>query len=236
MASAVKPALSNDWLTIDKTANSGSGTVPQINPGSDIPAPVVPTNPPAIPADQFVAAPDSDDFVYSNDPWAFGSDYPSFTQGDGIRGPVPTPEGNVSGVPDPYANVLARPVSTVRTVLNRYAGYDRHSQDTDNAGWQQNTPSGRTSTRTFLGSSEVGYQSFWYQTAERPTPKRFARTAVPNNSPAGTPGVLNGAELPNYADTVYGGPGDIAYSTPAPPPTQQPSSSAGSGVYDGWGF
>ena len=101
-------------------------------------------------------------------------------------------------------------------------GNDAHSQMTDNAGWSQNTPSGRSATRRLVGAEGVGYADQWYTTAERPTPKRFAQGAVPNNSPNGTPNVLNGAQLPNYADTSFGGPGNIAYSTPAPPATTMP--------------
>jgi len=217
---AVKPAVSSDWLNIDSTANSGSGRVPQVNTGGDIPNPAVPMADHAIAPDMPDFAPDSDAFLYQPSHWAGA--WPSFTQGDWKQGPAQTPEGNIHPQPE-HAGPAGKGVAA-RVEQNEYAGYDAHSQATDNAGWNQNTPSGRSSTRRLIGAEGVGYADQWYQTAERPTPKRFAQGAVPNNSPNGTPGVLNGAQLPDYADTSFGGPGNIAYATPAPPAVQTATS------------
>lgn len=233
MAGAVQPALSNDWLTIDSDANTGSGRTPQVNPGGDVPNPTVPTPDHAIAPDSPDFAPASDEFLYSPGHWAGA--WPTFTQGEWTKGPVQTPQGNIHGEPDPYANNLAKKTGTVRVTQDSYAGSDAHSQMTDTNGWMVNTPSGRSATRKILGANGVGYEDFWFDTAERPTPKRFAQVAVPNTSPDGTFGVLNGATLPNYADVATGGPGNIAYATPAPPQTTQPQAGQSAGPDWTWG-
>jgi hypothetical protein len=233
MAGAVQPALSGDWLNIDSAANSGSGRVPQVNTGGDLPNPAVPTVDHAIAPDAPDIAPASDEILYANSHWADA--WPTFTQGDWTKGPAQTPQGNIHGEPDPYENQLAHKTGTVRVDISEYAGYNAQAQVTDTHGWKVNAPSGRSSTRTLIGANGVGYENQWYQTAERPTPKRFAQVAVPNNSPDGTPGVLNGATLPNYADLSTGGPGNIAYSTPAPPQTADPQQGQASGSDWTWG-
>jgi hypothetical protein len=230
MASAVQPALSSDWLTVDSQANQGSGRTPQTNTGATIPNPSVPTADHAIQPDSPDIAPVSDEFLYSPSNWSGA--WPSFTQGQWVKGPAQTPCGDVHGEPDPYANNLAKKDSTVRVTSASLPGSDAHSQATDTKGWDQYTPSGRSAVRRLLGASGVGFADFWYKTASRPIPKKLAMTAVPNNSPAGTFGVLNGAQLPGYADTATGGPGDIAYATPAPPPTTQ--APAGQPASDAW--
>jgi len=232
MAGAVSSALGNGWLTIDSTANSGSGRTPQVNPGGDVPNPAVPTADRVIQPDSPDVAPASDQVLYAPSNWA--NAWPTFSQlPDGSQGLAQTPEANVNPQPRP-AGPGGKGVA-VRVTQNQYAGYDAHSQMTDNAGWDQNTPSGRSATRRLIGADGVGFRDFWYTTAERPTPKRFALRAAPNNSPDGTPGVLNGASLPNYADTAYGGPGNIAYSTPAPPAVQQIQAVQGAGPDWTWG-
>lgn len=224
---ALKPAFDSGWLNVDSAANAGSGRTPQVNPGSDIPAPVVPAAAAVIPVDLPAVAPDATEGVYEGGTWAPGS-WGGFTQGGWRQGPAWVPESDGGNA---YANVLARPVGSVQQTLNEYAGYDAHSQSTDDKGWNQNTPSGRTSERKILGASDVGYRLQWPATAENLVAARYAAGAVPNNSPDGTPGVLNGATLPDYANTVYGGPGNIAYETPGPPDTAGPQAPQGLG----WG-
>lgn len=217
---ALKPALSHGWLSVDSTANTGSGTVAQVNPGADIPAPVVPTSAPVIPVELPEVAPDSTEAVYAGGTWEARWGY---TQGDWRQRPAAVSDGDGR---NPYENVLARSVSSVQQTLNEYAGYDAHSQSTDDKGWDQNTPSGRSAVRRLLGAMDVGYRLLWPVTQENPVQARFAAGAVPNNSPNGTPNVLNGAALPDYANTAVGGPGNIAYGTPGPPVTASPQDQA----------
>lgn len=220
---ALKPALDPGWLQVDSTANSNSGRAPQVNTGADIPAPAVPTADAAVPVDVPAVAPDATEAVYSGGTW--GADaWGGFTQGAWKQGPASSPEDDGGNA---YANVLARPVSSVQQTLNEYAGYDAHSQFTDDKGWAQNTPSGRSAIRRLLWADDVGYRFHWPVTAENPVQKRLAAGAVPNNSPDGTPGVLNGAQLPDFANTAYGGPGNIAYETPGPPSVTSPATATG---------
>lgn len=227
LKSALAPALGTDWLSVDSSANVNSGRTPQVNPGSDIVAPSVPVADAVIPVDRPNVAPDATEFAYQGGTWESGA-WGGFTQGGGRQGPAVVSESDGG---DAYANVLARPVGSVQQTLNSYAGYDAHSQSTDTAGWDQNTPSGRTSVRRLVGADDVGYAAQWPETRENPVRKKLANGAVANNSPDGTPGVLNGATLPDYANQAYGGPGNIAYATPGPPPTTTPQQPDGLG----WG-
>lgn len=223
---ALKPALGNGWLAVDSAANQGSGRDPQINPGADIPAPAVPVSDPVIPVELPNAAPDATEAVYAGGTWESRW---GFTQGSWVQGPADVPDDDGG---NPYENVLARSVSSVQQTLNQYAGYDAHSQSTDDKGWDQNTPSGRSAVRRLLGAADVGFRYLWPVTQENPVQRRLAVGAVPNNSPAGTPGILNGAQLPDYASTAVGGPGNIAYGTPGPPAVAGPQDQA-PGL--GWG-
>jgi hypothetical protein len=229
---AVQPLLSTDWLKVDTKANSGSGTTPQVNPGATLPNPQVPLVDPVIPFDQPNVAPVSDGTLYDGQNW--GDAWPTFSQGQWTQGPAQTPEADIPDQPENMALDLTGP-GTVRVTLNQYAGYNAQAQVTDNAGWKVNTPSGRSSQRKLLGANGVGYEDQWYQTASRPVPARFAKVAVPNNSPEGTPGVLNGATLSNFADINYGGSGNVAYSTPAPPATTTPQNTqTATSDWQGW--
>lgn len=226
---ALKPALGSGWLNVDSSANVNSGRVPQVNPGADIPAPLVPTADAVIPVAVPVVAPDATEGVSQGGAWDAGA-WGRFTQGGFRQGPATVPASDGGNA---YANVLARPVSSVQETLNEYAGYDAHSQSVDSAGWMQNTPTGRTAVRRLLWASDVGYRFQWPQTAENPVAARYATGGVPNNSPNGTPGVLNGAQLPDWGNTAYGGPGNIAYETPGPPSTTPPAAASGLG-WGGW--
>lgn len=228
---ALRPALDTGWLHVDSTANSNSGRTPQVSQGADLPAPVVPVADAVVPVDIPNVAPDATEAVYSGGTWGADS-WGGFTQGGWRQGPANVPEDDGG---DAYANVLARPASSVQQTLNEYAGYDAHSQSTDDKGWMQNTPSGRSATRRLIGADDVGYRCQWPMTAENPVQKRLAAGAVPNNSPDGTPGVLHGAQLPDWGNTALGGPGNIAYETPGPPPVtgSQAATALGWGNWNG---
>jgi hypothetical protein len=216
---ALKPALDGGWLNVDSTAGVNSGRVPQVNTGADVPNPQVPVPDAVVPVEVPNVAPDATEAVYPGGTWGAGN-WGGFTQGGFRQGPAGVPESDGGNA---YANVLARPLSSVQETLNEYAGYDAHSQATDDKGWMQNTPSGRSAVRRLLWAGDVGYRVQWPVTAENPVQKRLAAGAVPNNSPAGTAGVLNGARLPDWGNTAYGGPGNIAYETPGPPSTTTPA-------------
>lgn len=219
--SALKSALGtgwlggDGWLNADTSAAEATGRAPQTAQNIDIPAPAVPVADPSLPVEVPGVAPDATESVPQGGGWAPGK-WGGFTQGGWKQGPAYVPEGDGGNA---YENVLARPVGSVQQTLNEYAGYDAHSQATDDKGWNQYTPTGRTAVRRLLWADDVGYRLLWPVTRQRPTPVRVARTAVPNNSPDGTPGILNGATLPDFASLANGGPGNIAYETPGPPET-----------------
>lgn len=218
---AVTPAAGpGGWLADDSQANAGSGTDPYVRHDTDAPAPRVPTRDTGLPV-EVPAVPDSDGFLYAPPGWTGA--WPTFTQGDfGRQLPLDRGQGSAHGDPDPYrvGNDLGYNGRTNQyTTLNEYAGFDAHSQQVDGKGWRLNSPTGRTAARLRRGDATRGFRFFWPPTAERPTPVRLARRAVPNNSPAGTPGILDGSALPSYSSLAVGGPGNIAYETPAPPQT-----------------
>jgi len=104
-------------------------------------------------------------------------------------------------------------------------GHDAHSQDTDTAGWDQYTPSGRTAIRQGWQQNYPGVDNFWPIT--QPNLAR-TRTAAGANQEIG--GVVA-----QYGDLASSG-GNTAYEPPAPPAvsTQQATEAASS--IPQWGF
>lgn len=105
-------------------------------------------------------------------------------------------------------------------------GHDAHSQDTDTAGWDQYTPSGRTAVRQSWWQDHLGVQAFWPITQPTQARVRIARGA--NQEIGGV--------IAQYGDLASSG-GSTAYEPPAPPATtaQQPAA-AGAGTIPTWGF
>lgn len=240
MASALKPALlpASAWLQDDSQANAGSGTTPYTRQDADAPARKVPARDSPLPVEVPADTAGDPGILYSPPHWTGA--WPSFSQGAWKRYPLDRGQGIAHGDPDPYraANALGGYDHRTGqyTTLNEYAGHDHHSQQVDGKGWQQDAPTGRSAARLRRGDGSRGFRFFWPPTAERPTPRRLAVRAAPNNSPAGTPGVLNGAALPAYSPLSLGGPGTIAYESPAPPQTTtaQPSQAAADWAWGGW--
>ena len=107
---------------------------------------------------------------------------------------------------------------------------------TDDKGWKQNTPSGRTALRWRLNGKGRSYASFWPLQGGQPIPRRLAQVATNNNNLSAHS--ING-HLPDYANTGAGGQGNIAYETPQPPQTVQPTPYAApyqNYDYNGWGY
>lgn len=104
-------------------------------------------------------------------------------------------------------------------------GHDAHSQDTDTAGWDQYTPTGRTAIRQGWLQNYLGVDYYWPVT--QPNLAR-TRTAVGANQNVG--GVV--AQYGGLADSG----GNTAYEAASPPAvtTQQPVTGAGS--FPQWGF
>jgi hypothetical protein len=105
-------------------------------------------------------------------------------------------------------------------------GHDRHSQDTDTAGWEQYTPSGRTAVRQSWQQYYPGVDNFWPVTQPN-----LARARVAKGGNQDVAGVV--AE---YGDLASSG-GNTAYEPPTPPPvTSQQDAAAAPGTIPQWGF
>lgn len=104
-------------------------------------------------------------------------------------------------------------------------GHDAHSQDTDNAGWDQYTPSGRTAVRQSWNQYYPGVDNFWPLT--QPNGAR-TRTAFGANQEVG--GVVA-----QFGDLASSG-GNTAYEPPAPPATSTQAADSSAGMIPQWGF
>jgi hypothetical protein len=105
-------------------------------------------------------------------------------------------------------------------------GHDAHSQDTDQYGWNQYTPSGRVAVRQSWEQDYLGVQPFWPITQPN-----LARTRTAMGGNQNVSGIV--AE---YGDLANSG-GNTAYEAPMPPEvsTQQPESTTGN-IIPQWGF
>ncbi len=104
-------------------------------------------------------------------------------------------------------------------------GHDAHSQDTDNYGWEQYTPSGRTAVRQSWQQNYPGVDTFWPITQPN-----IARTRTAHGANQDVSGVVA-----QYGDLASSG-GNTAYEPPAPPPTSTQPPASGQGVIPQWGF
>lgn len=227
VSTSVKPALDSSWLTIDNTNGNWSGKTPYEPDVSDAPNPKVPAGADLSLVDQgYNFAPDSDGVLYESTGW--NSAWPGFSQGDWVQGPIPRPEIQGQGDNGVRANPL--PIATTNAYVdtNDLAGYDAHSQMTDNKGWDQYTLTGRSATFGIGGDSTPGFKNYWYNYGERPVEKYFANVSVARSG--------NGVDdsLPDYNNINYGGPGTVAYDTPGAPATTEPQSQAATS-WNQWG-
>jgi hypothetical protein len=107
-----------------------------------------------------------------------------------------------------------------------YQGHDRHSQDTDTAGWEQYTPTARIpATRRGWWQNYLGVQDFWPVTQPN---LALTRTAMGGNQNVG-------GTVAEYGGLANSG-GNTAYEPASPPPvsTQQPVT--GGSTIPQWGF
>lgn len=104
-------------------------------------------------------------------------------------------------------------------------GHDAHSQDTDTAGWDQYTPSGRTAVRQSWAQYYPGVDNFWPLTQPN-----LARTRTAQGANQSVGGVVA-----QYGDLASSG-GNTAYEPPSPPPVSTQAPASGAGVIPQWGF
>lgn len=233
LPSAVAPSLASAytptsaWLTQDTANPTGKGPV-TTGPSEPIADPVngtaaVPLNPPVLdwtePAELAEQPPD---YFYQSafphaGPWP---ELPEEGQGKEPFGTLPddgiTPAGYYK-VP-PKIEGLAQ----YKALL---PGHDRHSQDVDNAGWEQYTPSGRTAARQSWNQFYPGVENFWPVTQPTQARVRIARGA--NQEIGGV--------VAQYGDLASSG-GNTAYEPPPPPAVSSQQAAAPASSIPQWGF
>jgi hypothetical protein len=104
-------------------------------------------------------------------------------------------------------------------------GHDAHSQDTDTAGWDQYSPSGRVAVRQGWAQHYPGVDNWWPVT----TPN-LARARTAQGADQSIHGVVA-----QYGDLANSG-GNTVYEPPAPPATSTVPAAAGSSTIPQWGF
>ena len=104
-------------------------------------------------------------------------------------------------------------------------GHDAHSQDTDTAGWDQYTPSGRTAVRQGWVQDYPGVDNFWPVTQPTQAHVRIAR--------GGNQAV--GGVVAQYGGLENSG-GNTAYEPAAPPAVSVQAPAAGAPSIPQWGF
>jgi len=111
--------------------------------------------------------------------------------------------------------------------------WNRQSQVTDTAGWQQNVPNDRRDLIQDQGQDAGGYDPKWLPYSERPLRAKFAAEAYPILDPAG--GWTPQGALPDMA--AMGGQGNYGYTAPpdpvvnvAPPPAAVPYAQSALGM------
>jgi hypothetical protein len=228
--SAVQPAVSSGWLTIDTTA-AQAGYGPAVPPGPDLDtvtpvpvgqSPLNPESPIRVPAAEGVQyAPEGEG------PWPYLP--------DGGLVPQPPVQRQQDGVPQGGYESLVPP-NTFPGQWNSYnaafPGFDAQAQVTDNEGWKQNIPTGRVASWNTFGQATPVNVSTWYDFGERPVQPHYAVAATDftSGTEQGQPGITDGS-LPDWS--LLGGQGNTVYETPGPPATTEPDSS-GSLIEMGW--
>ena len=225
LASEYSP--SNAWLTQDTTNPTGKGPV-TTGPAEPISDPANGTAPVALDPSPFdwtepELAEQAPDYFYESGfphagPWPA---LPAESQGKEPFGTLPpdgiTPVGSYKVPP------AVEGFEQTRALL---PGHDAHSQDTDTAGWDQYTPSGRVAVRQGWGQDYPGVDNWWPVTQANQARTRTAR---------GGDQEINGV-VAQYGDLSSSG-GNTAYEPPAPPSvtTPQPGAAATSTIPQ-WGF
>lgn len=225
LASAYQPG--DAWLTQDTTSPTGkvpvtTGPVEPVDDPVNGTAPVG-LNPPSFDWTEPELAEQAPDYFAESafphaGPWPAIPEEPMGKEPFGTLPPDGiTPAGSYK-VP-PKIEGLAQ----YRALL---PGHDRHSQDTDTAGWEQYTLTGRTAARQSWRQDYPGVQNFWPVTQPNQARTRTARGG--NQEVHGT--------VAQYGDLQNSG-GNTAYEPPPPPAVStQQAQAASAGTVPQWGF
>lgn len=220
VAASLPPAVSNNWLKQD--ANAFKGPVePVSGPGGDWPQADVPSDGQGAGWEEpeLAGTPDGEGYYdpgFSQGPWPWSE---AFGEAYGV-----VPDDGLDTYRYPIAN---KEFSGRRTWSQAHPGSNLISQQTDNAGWQVNEPSGRTAYRLGINQDYLGVDPFWYDSAAMPSRGKGIMVAQP----------VNGV-IAEYGG-VYGAGGNLALNEPQPPATsdvsQAPASQYTLGSDQYWG-
>lgn len=219
-------APNNSWLLNDTTSPTGKGPVttgPSSAPAEAVngTAPVdLPASP--VPWEEPELAEGAPDYFYES-AFPHAGPWPELPEEGAGKEPFGTlPDDGIT----PAGYYKVPPAIEGLTQTKAYLpGHDAHSQDTDTAGWDQYTPSGRTAIRQGWQQHHPGVDNFWPIT--QPTQAR-TRIAMGGNQDVG--GVV--AEYGGLANSG----GNTAYEPPEPPPTSTQVPASGATTIPQWGF
>ena len=233
LAASVAPSLaseyapSNAWLTQDTTNPTGkgpvtTGPVEAIDDPANGTAPVALNSSPLDWTEPELAVQAPDYFYESAFPHA--GPWPSLPETATGKEPFGTlPDDGITAIGSYKVPPKVEGLEQRKALL---PGHDAHSQDTDNAGWAQYTPSGRVAVRQHWEQDYPGVDNWWPVTQPN-----LARTRTAQGGDQEVHGVVA-----QYGDLSNSG-GNTAYEPPAPPSvtTLQPAA-AGAGTIPTWGF
>jgi hypothetical protein len=219
--------VNNSWLTNDTSNPTGKGPV-TTGPTEPISDPANGTAPVALNPSPFgwqeselaEQAPD----YFSESAFPHAGPWPGIPEEWNGKEPFGTlPDDGIT--PIGYYKV---PPKVTGFVHNKelYPGHDRHSQDVDDAGWEQYTPSGRTAIRQdWEQSGYYGVDYYWPTTQPTYAPVRIAR---------GGNQEINGS-VAEYGG-IYNSGGNTAYTEPTPPATTTIPVNQGTSTIPQWGM
>jgi hypothetical protein len=224
LASAYTPA--NAWLTQDVTNPTGKGPV-TTGPSEPISDPVNATAPVAL--NPPVLDYTEPELAEQPPEWFVESAFPNAGPWPAVplegQGKEPLGEWPDDGItPKGYYRVPPTIIGLAQTKA-ALPGHDAHSQDTDNYGWEQYTPSGRIAYRQGWVQNYPGVDNFWPITQPN-----LARTKTALGGDQEVFGVVA-----TYGDLASSG-GNTAYEPPEPPAVTTVPPAAGPSTIPQWGF
>lgn len=234
LAPAVPPSLTsayaptNAWLTQDTTDPTGKGPV-STGPSEAVSDPANGTAPVALndsPLDwqEPELAEQAPDFFFQS-AFPHAGPWPSLPEEGTGKEPFGTlPDDGITPIGSYRVPPKGEGFAVTKALL---PGHDRHSQDTDTAGWEQYAPSGRVAARQGWVQHYPGVENFWPVTQSN-----IARA----HSAKGGNQEIHGV-VAQYGDLANSG-GNTAYEPPAPPSvsSQAAEPAAAGAVVPQWGF
>jgi len=233
VSSSLAPSLaseyapSNAWLSQDVTNPTGKGPV-STGPTEAISDPVNGTAPVELNDSPFdwtepELAEQAPDYFYES-AFPHAGPWPSLPEEGTGKEPFGTlPDDGITAIGSYKVPPAIEGLAQTKALL---PGHDAHSQDTDQYGWDQYTPSGRVAARQGWHQDYPGVDNWWPVTQPNLSRTRTAKGGDQNV----------GGVVAQYGDLASSG-GNTVYEPPAPPATStQAAASAGASTVPQWGF